>query len=207
VDHGPALSDRGVAVEANVVNSEDTQGQVVDVSSIPASGPAIADTAPASPAAPDPSQSTLTLKVAMADPDPPRSPADIPADQAAPIDTPTVEDLKAQLSELRDLLRSEQRGRVDAETARVAQAEAARREWLTAQGLIKWEYQTLAPGVAEANPYTEEGRRALARFRTENPTLFKGSPEPPPAKPAMADKVGRKTWKDIMGGAYRGLND
>ena len=184
---------------------ENVNGLNPDESGISARGPAIAEGI-ATPSPPDPSTQTLTLKVAMADPVSPQTTADIPAEPGPATDEQTAADLKAQLSELKDLLRSEQSARVQAENSKRAQAEAQRREWLEKQGLVKWDYQTLAPTVEQADPFTEEGRRVLAKFRTDNPHLFKGSPEPPPARPGIADKIGRKTWRDIMGGASRGLN-
>tara|TARA_Y100000310_G_scaffold336574_1_gene421507 strand:+ start:408 stop:1004 length:597 start_codon:yes stop_codon:yes gene_type:complete len=193
---------------------EKNSGPDLDLSETPARVPAVAD-AVATPPNLDPSNPTITLKVAVAEPGPPNSTADIPAaPDPAPAD-PSADDLAAQLSELRDLLRTEQKARVEAESARETestkrreQAEAARKEWLESQGFIRWDYQTLAPTVDQADPFSEEGKRLLARFRTDNPELFKGAPGPPSAKPGVSDGMGRKRWRDVMGdGIIRGLNE
>ena len=166
-----------------------------------------ADSVASATLTPDPSDSSITLKVAMAETVSPHTTADIPAEKSTADDDPGRADLEAQLSELRDLLRSEQKARTEAESARQAQSEAARKEWLEGQGLIRWDYQALAPTAEEADPFTEEGRRSLAKFRQDNPSLFKGSLEPPSAKPGASDRIGRKRWRDIMGEVTRGIND
>lgn len=114
--------------------------------------------------------------------------------------------LRAELSNLRATLEAEQEARTAAEEQRAAveaenlqKAEAARMQWLTDNGLVKEAYAVNAPGVAEADPFTEEGRRVLAKFRADNPELFKGSPEKPKGLPAPTIQAGRhRSWGQLF---------
>ena len=156
-----------------------------------------------------------TLELAP-DPDDPESPADLPASGES-----EIADLRSEISSLKEMLLAEKRGRTEAEKARTKavnektkadkarteQAESARRDLLEKMGLIKWEYAIHAPALSDASPYSEDGRRAYAKFRSENEQLFKGSPSTPAPDPTGMSPVGRKKrWSDVIRGAAQGIN-
>ena len=71
-------------------------------------------------------------------------------------------------------------------------------QWLKENGIAKESFGTLAPNIQEADPFTEEGRRVLSKFRSENPELFKGTPERPKV-PDLANIGGRrKTFGEMF---------
>lgn len=134
------------------------------------------------------------------------------AEDPAPEEAPAGDGLADQLSEIRELLRSEQKARAEAESRAQAEAEQARqlrenarRDLLEKLGLVKWDYQTLAPTADDADPFTEEGRRKYAKFRRENETLFKGSPEPPAADQTLAPTGKPRTWRALFADTAKGI--
>jgi|6_EtaG_2_1085325.scaffolds.fasta_scaffold08276_3 hypothetical protein len=106
------------------------------------------------------------------------------------IEVERAEALGAQILELRAEVETEKEKRLQSEARVLATKEAARDRWLSDNGLVRDQFATLAPTVDEADPLTEEGRRALSKFRADNPELFKGTPNRPEAKPSCDMSVG-----------------
>lgn len=128
-----------------------------------------------------------------------------------------LERLKAEIHQHRESLLEAEKARAAAEKkAMETEAQSAQRqaEWeakeqarrdkartdlLDAMGLVKPEYGQLAPGLNDADPETDEGRRVYARFRRENEHLFKSSVNLPKAE-AVPGIGKKKTMRDIMRG-------
>lgn len=124
-------------------------------------------------------------------------PAPAPADAVDVVTLQTqLDTLAAQLSETQTLLTTEQDQRVAAEQAVQQAKEDARLKWLSENGIKNQDYVALAPSVdSGADVLTEDGRRQLARWRSEHPELFSGAPQPPDVaqdNPAM--DYGPKQW-------------
>lgn len=77
----------------------------------------------------------------------------------------SIEELLGRVNELEGELRQ-------LTDARRSQAEAMRHQLLVDQWGLRPNYLAYAPGVADADPATEEGKAALATWRTAHPELF-----------------------------------